>query len=171
MTVSSAGPPIGWLPRISAIRRKRAYSRRAGRWPSTHAVPLVGWRIPLNSLSVVVLPAPFGPIKPTTSPASIENERSRTASIDRYSRRTNERSAARKPAARTGARYVIERRSTAIVGMLHSFAMLCRTQICSLYNGDARWRVSGWRERRVRACLRSDDESCYGSVEHEVQTL
>lgn len=36
--------------------------------PSTDTVPASGRRKPLRILSAVVLPAPFGPTRPTTSP-------------------------------------------------------------------------------------------------------
>jgi len=42
--------------------------RRDGVWPSTSTSPLVGCNKPDSSLSVVVLPAPLGPRKPTRSP-------------------------------------------------------------------------------------------------------
>src|SRR5947199_8063408 len=42
--------------------------------------PLVGGKMPARMRMVVVLPAPFGPRKPTISPASTRNEMSRTAS-------------------------------------------------------------------------------------------
>ena len=52
-------------------------SRQASR-PCTRAEPAVGRRNPISSRSVVVLPAPFGPRKPSTSPA-------RTSSVSRSS--------------------------------------------------------------------------------------
>src|SRR5439155_693997 len=42
--------------------------------------PLVGGKMPARMRMVVVLPAPFGPRKPTISPASTRNEMPRTAS-------------------------------------------------------------------------------------------
>ena len=41
--------------------------------------PLVGSRIPASDRSVVVLPAPLGPMRPTISPAATWNDRSSTA--------------------------------------------------------------------------------------------
>ena len=38
-------------------------------WPSMRTRPEVGLRMPASDRSVVVLPAPFGPIRPTISPA------------------------------------------------------------------------------------------------------
>ena len=49
-------------------------------WPAITAVPFVGGRKPVSMRIVVVLPAPFGPRKPTTSPFPTENETSSTAS-------------------------------------------------------------------------------------------
>src|SRR5689334_12623473 len=48
--------------------------------PRIVAVPPVGFTSPSSILSVVVLPAPFGPRKPTILPSSTVNERSSTAS-------------------------------------------------------------------------------------------
>src|SRR5438477_7839402 len=39
-----------------------------GEWPNTSICPLVGYRRPSSSLTVVDLPEPFGPSKPKTSP-------------------------------------------------------------------------------------------------------
>src|SRR5919197_3436208 len=49
--------------------------------------PDVGRRMPASDRSVVVLPAPFGPIRPTISPAATSNERSSTATNEPYTRR------------------------------------------------------------------------------------
>ena len=48
-------------------------------WPAITAVPSVGGRKPVSMRMVVVLPAPFGPRKPTTSPLPIENVTASTA--------------------------------------------------------------------------------------------
>src|SRR5438477_12530787 len=48
-------------------------------------VPLVGGMIPASERSVVVLPAPFGPMRPITSPGLTENESSVTATKSPYS--------------------------------------------------------------------------------------
>ncbi len=48
-------------------------------WPSMRTDPEVGLKMPASDLSVVVLPAPFGPISPTISPAPTLNDRSSTA--------------------------------------------------------------------------------------------
>src|SRR2546430_15780669 len=73
-------------------------------WPSTRASPLVGYSRPESIFSVVVLPAPFGPRKPTTSPGSISNEIPSTARTSRHCRLTRPLSAARMPASRSGTR-------------------------------------------------------------------
>src|SRR6266404_3762845 len=47
--------------------------------PANTIAPLVGGRKPLNRLKQVVLPAPFGPIRPTISPVSTVRLRLLTA--------------------------------------------------------------------------------------------
>ena len=47
--------------------------------PANTIAPLVGGRKPLNRLKQVVLPAPFGPIRPTISPVSTMRLRLLTA--------------------------------------------------------------------------------------------
>ena len=56
-------------------------------WPSTRASPLVGSRRVISILIVVVLPAPFGPSRPKSSPRSTANETPRTASTSSGFRR------------------------------------------------------------------------------------
>ncbi len=48
-------------------------------WPHTRTEPAVGDRKPVIIFIVVDLPAPFGPRKPSTCPASTLNEMSSTA--------------------------------------------------------------------------------------------
>jgi hypothetical protein len=68
------------LPPITiVIDASSAGSRRNGSRSSTRALPLVGWSRPARILSVVVLPAPLGPRKPTRSPRAIVNETPSTA--------------------------------------------------------------------------------------------
>ena len=50
--------------------------------PAIRAEPCVGATKPVKSRIVVVLPAPLGPRKATTSPLGIENDTSRTARKD-----------------------------------------------------------------------------------------
>ena len=49
--------------------------------PSTFAVPAVGSVRPSNIRIVVVLPAPFGPSRPNTSPRSMRSDRWSTATL------------------------------------------------------------------------------------------
>ena len=48
--------------------------------PPTRTVPLVGTMMPAMLRSVVVLPAPLGPTRPSTSPGATVNDSPRTAS-------------------------------------------------------------------------------------------
>ena len=50
-------------------------------WPAMFTEPEVGGRIPLRQRSVVVLPAPLGPTRPSTSPGWTSKEMPRTASV------------------------------------------------------------------------------------------
>jgi len=52
---------IVFWPSPSEMRRRYSTSRRDGVKPSTSRRPAVGWRSPVEHLSVVVFPAPFGP--------------------------------------------------------------------------------------------------------------
>ena len=71
----------GWK---AAPRARRRPARSDGRAPRsggrrTSRCPPVGWTSPSSARSVVLLPAPFGPRKPVTRPASTSKLRSRTA--------------------------------------------------------------------------------------------
>ena len=77
--VPKSAQSMGAVPRRSGSRRSRDFPAgtdallggQVAEWlPSSSAVPLVGYTSCMSSLSVVVLPAPFGPRKPNTSPAS-----------------------------------------------------------------------------------------------------
>src|SRR5206468_3385366 len=59
------------FPMTRVIRRRKSRSRRDGICPKTNASPEVVYRRPESILRVVVFPAPFGPRKPTTSPAAM----------------------------------------------------------------------------------------------------
>src|SRR6266496_6262 len=48
-------------------------------WPSSDICPAVGARNPVIRLNTVVLPAPLGPMSPSTSPGCRANDRSETA--------------------------------------------------------------------------------------------
>ena len=52
-------------------------------WPATRTVPRDGGMMPARQRSVVVLPAPFGPTRPSTSPGWREKDNSLTAVIRR----------------------------------------------------------------------------------------
>src|SRR3546814_5365471 len=66
------------------FKQKTAYEMRISDWSSDvcssdlRTAPVQRWT-PAIALKVVVLPAPFGPIRPTISPASTESATSRTA--------------------------------------------------------------------------------------------
>ena len=70
--------------RRPATRSRSARARPAGRCsrsqPTTVAAPAVGCSSVVSIRSVVVLPAPFGPRKPTISPGSTTTSTPRTAS-------------------------------------------------------------------------------------------
>src|SRR5216684_9074783 len=66
--------------------RWRASASPAGR-PNKRAWPLVGRTRPSRILTVVVLPAPFGPRKPNTSPGSTVRLRSWRATLRPYALR------------------------------------------------------------------------------------
>jgi hypothetical protein len=50
--------------------RRACAGSRSTTWPATAAVPALGLRSVASTDSVEVFPAPFGPSRPTTSPAS-----------------------------------------------------------------------------------------------------
>src|SRR5687768_12326705 len=52
------------------------------------AVPAVGSTSPIRILTVVVLPAPFGPRKPNTSPGATVSDRSCRTVVPRYALRS-----------------------------------------------------------------------------------
>src|ERR1700694_467878 len=66
--------------------RRRASDSPAGR-PNRRAWPLVGRTRPRRTLIVVVLPAPFGPRKPKTSPGWTERSSPWSATLRPYSLR------------------------------------------------------------------------------------
>src|SRR5947199_5647318 len=67
------------------------------------ASPALGWTSPSRILTVVVLPAPFGPRKPKTSPASTRSDRSCSATLRPYCLRRASVSMAGVAAARSAA--------------------------------------------------------------------
>ena len=72
--------------------------------PADHDSAAVGRRIPERILMVVDLPAPFGPMKPSSSPASSQNETSTSASTIRCRRRISPFTAPRMPGSRSATR-------------------------------------------------------------------
>src|SRR3954452_14865763 len=102
---SSAGRShCNWLrlPITRVICCSSSAGRPFGSSPRTRHWPPVGCNRPLNIFNVVVLPAPFGPRKPTTSPGSMVNDTESTAVTSRVSRCTRLRTDARRPCSRTG---------------------------------------------------------------------
>ena len=85
-------------PITSVMAVKKSRWRRLGTKPATVTSPEVGWRRPESILSVVVLPAPFAPKKPTISPAAISSVTPRTASTVLYRRLKKARSEPLSPA-------------------------------------------------------------------------
>ena len=72
------------------MRRASARRSRTGSSPHTRARPAVGTSTPVSILIVVDLPAPFGPRKPTASPAAMVSVTPSTA-VTRFRRRHDER--------------------------------------------------------------------------------
>ena len=64
---------------MNASRRFASIGDSIKSWPSIRTWPVVGFRIPARDRSVVVLPAPLGPMSPTISPFDTWNDRSSTA--------------------------------------------------------------------------------------------
>ena len=67
------------------MRRLAATGSRQTSRPQTRTVPDVGGCAPTTERMSVVLPAPLWPMKPQISPGATESERSRTATLPRYS--------------------------------------------------------------------------------------
>ena len=70
----------GFSGRKPTLFRARALGTRM---PNIEAVPVLGVTRPINTFSVVVFPAPFGPTKPKMSPRSTSKLTSRTAGTRR----------------------------------------------------------------------------------------
>ena len=70
-----------FCPMTRVIFWRKALSRRKGICPATLIRPDEGWIKPVSIFRVVVLPAPFGPKKPTISPEAIAKDMSLTAAI------------------------------------------------------------------------------------------
>ena len=76
---TSAGITRAAIYRYFGSKRELARAAVLESYPAIEAEPVVGARMPSRIRSVVVLPAPLGPSRPKTSPASTVNETSRTA--------------------------------------------------------------------------------------------
>ena len=76
VTPGRAGRDVYGVPVYDCVRDITSKQHVDG---SIVTVPALGTRIPIIMRMVVVLPAPFGPRNPNTSPRSTENSRSRTA--------------------------------------------------------------------------------------------
>ena len=61
------------------MHRRTAMGSPATECPHTLASPSEGGMKPVSTFIIVLLPAPFGPRKPTTSPAPISKETSSSA--------------------------------------------------------------------------------------------
>src|SRR5204862_5525357 len=83
--------------------------------PVASTRPLVGYKSPASILSVVVLPAPFGPRNATISPGTIRNVTLRTAFTSRYRGRRSARRAPRSPGSRTFTWNVLLNRSASTI--------------------------------------------------------
>ena len=66
--------------RPGRIEERTARLSRPTSWPATVARPAVGFSSVVSTRSVVVLPAPFGPSNPKTSPGATAKETPATAS-------------------------------------------------------------------------------------------
>ena len=67
-------------PRRTSPSRDSTGAPGVTRWPKMRISPASGWISPISMRSVVVLPAPLGPSRPSTWPRSTRNDRSSTAS-------------------------------------------------------------------------------------------
>ena len=121
----------------SVIWRRKSRWRRKGSKPRTRTFPSLGFSRPESIFSVVVLPAPLGPRKPTTSPGSTLKDTAFTASTSRVRRWNRLLAACHKPGSRSGTRYVFDRDSQ------------CRAGIATVIYGE--WRTSVNRTRIRRA--------------------
>ena len=66
---------------VSPIERRTASGSLSTSWPATRAVPLVGRLRVVIIRTVVVLPAPLGPRRPSTVPCGTSKLTSSTATV------------------------------------------------------------------------------------------
>ncbi len=103
-------------PKTVPILRASAWRSSEGTNPSTRTSPLVGRRIPVRTLIVVDLPAPFAPTNATRSPGAIENVTSSIAWTSRVFATKRPRTAPWSPGARSRTRKTFDRCSTWMAG-------------------------------------------------------
>ncbi|MNC22179.1 hypothetical protein D3C75_701710 [compost metagenome] len=96
---------------------KYRFSRFHGTKPAASTLPPVGQSKPESSFSVVVLPAPLGPITPSISPSRIEKLMLSTAFTSINPGLNRLVKAAPKPPFRTGTRYTFVNSSATICGI------------------------------------------------------
>src|SRR5262245_9789337 len=78
-TVMCGSTRTSWKVRAMRARQMRNAGQPKMSSPRNRMAPLSGPISPVTRLSTVVLPEPFGPIRPVILPASMSKERSRTA--------------------------------------------------------------------------------------------
>src|SRR5581483_11947837 len=89
-TVSPGNAWLCWNVRARPRRPRRCGGQRVTSWPSSSTVPAVGRSKPVSRFTSVDLPAPFGPMRPTTSPGSSSSVTSRSAWTPSNARDTEE---------------------------------------------------------------------------------
>ena len=67
-TVSRDSALVSWKVRTTPSRATWCGDSLPSDWPSNDHVPVSGWSNPVSRLNSVVLPAPFGPIRPVMPP-------------------------------------------------------------------------------------------------------
>ena len=97
--------PLGVLPGRQRQGIGSALVRHGLKIMAGRAVPLVGARSVVSIRIEVVLPAPFGPRKPTSSPSDTLRSMPRTASTGGFPRTVNERASPCVSIINTGAKY------------------------------------------------------------------
>src|SRR5256885_4563161 len=107
---------VRW-PNTTPMRATWASRCRQGTRPITSQRPPLGTRMPASTLMVVDLPAPLGPMYPTSSPRSMEKETPSRARTSRWRRRSTPRTAPQRPGARSAIWKVLTRLSTRIWGI------------------------------------------------------
>ena len=73
-TVRPGNSPTPWSVRAIPSEARRSGATRVIGWPRQLSVPEFGRTNPQMTLNSVVLPAPFGPITPSTSPGDTSTD-------------------------------------------------------------------------------------------------